>query len=91
MQIKISNGDNILTLLRTIISLLLATIIKHNEKEKRKATFKKRPPEGSKLTILATPRKSSEKPSNFLAALDILALKKRTDMKITLKYDIIFL
>ena len=85
MQNRINKGDKSLTLLAIKTSLLLETMIKDVASEKRKATFKNRAPDGNKLKILATAKNNNEKPNNFLVCFDNLALKKITEIKITVK------
>ena len=85
MQNKISSGDKNLTLLAIKTSLLLDTIMNDVANENKKATFKNRAPEGSKLKIFATDKNSNENPSNFLVCAVGFALKNKIEVKITVK------
>ena len=50
----------------TIVCLLFEIMINDVPTEKRKATSRNLPPEGSKLKILATAKNNKENPNNFL-------------------------
>ena len=60
-------------------------IMKVNANAKRKATFRKRPPDGSKLRILANARNSKEKPNNRLYCGVKFTLKNTMEINITLQ------
>ena len=85
IQNKINNGESDFALFLIMVSLLLVTTINDVANENRKATFKKRPPDGSKLKILATARNNNENPSKFRVFEVRFPLKNKIEMKITVK------
>jgi hypothetical protein len=85
MQNSNNNGDKSFVVFKTITRLLCKTIIKQHAIEKRNATFKKRPPDGNKLTIFATARNNNEKPNNFFICLVKSAFKNITEKNISVK------
>lgn len=87
MQNIINNGDKSFAVFVIISRLFCKTIIKQHAIEKRNATFKKRPPDGNKLTMFATARNNNEKPNNFLICLVKSAFKNITEKNISVKYE----
>jgi hypothetical protein len=65
IQNSMSKGDKNLALLVTKVNFTCAITIKQVAIEKRKATIKKRLPDGNKLVIFATERNNNENPNNF--------------------------